>query len=276
MKKLEGFKIVVTRHPEAAQKTARLIEELGGEPIIIPFIQITPLSDLLPLDRRLKELSSYDWLLFTSRNAVTVTLDRMEALGLPLDELARVRVAAVGTGTAQALEERGIKVALIPSRFRWQELAQEMAWQGPGTRILFPRGNLAKVELPVAMRQSGLEVDAVTVYETRPDPGVAAQLNILSRQGGAHAIMLTSDSTAIALARALVKLEQPDLGFLRPPGANPDQPLPLIACIGPNTARVARDHGLPVHVVAPVARVEALIEAVAQALSLGTGDPPAP
>lgn len=265
---MSGYRIVVTRHRRAGQATAELIERQGGDAVLLPLIQISPAVDYSLLDEHLRRLDQFDWVLFSSRNAVDITLRRAGEIGLSRASWNAIKVAAVGTATAEALAAHGIEVGLIPARFRWQELAQELISRaGRGARVLFPRGNLAKPQLVEALREAGLQVETVTVYSTELAKDGSNYLRDLARNGGAHAILLTSDSTAEALARILCELDQPDLEFLRPRTGNQGLRQPLIACLGPNTADVARRFGLPVDIIAPSARIESLIDAVAQALT---------
>lgn len=264
---LANRRIVITQERTAGERTAELIRGMGGDAVLAPLIEVHAVADLSELDERLRQLQRYNWLLFTSRNAAAITLERSKALGLSSEDFNSVSIAAVGTGTAAVLEAGGVKIDLIPTRFRWQELAEELiAKAEPGSHILFPRGNLSKTELIERLRSNQLLVDPVVVYETRP-AGLAGAtyLQRLAETGGAHAILLTSDSAVTALEEALTHLGQKELSFLKPAGCN--LPRPLIACLGPNTAAVAERIGIPVDVVAPVARVKSLTAAVAEALA---------
>ncbi|HEX6988346.1 MAG TPA: uroporphyrinogen-III synthase [Bacillota bacterium] len=242
---LAGRRILLTRPEHDAAAPAAEIRRRGGEPVIVPLIAVIPpegASAQSELDEALRRLDRYDWIVFTSRNAVLAVLSRLRSLHLAWPH-GRVAVAAVGGGTAEPLAEAGIAVDLIPSEARWQGLARELPTvTGIGGKVLLPRSARAPDHLPRALRAAGLVVDDIAAYQTVRAPDVAARLRAARAEGPLDAVILTSASAAEELAAVLAEAGA-DLA-----GLGGQDGRPLVACIGPNTAADARRAGLPVDV----------------------------
>lgn len=220
---ISGKRILITRPPHQAQEFAERLRQVGAVPILLPLISIEPAAPL-------PGVSAYDWVIFTSANAV---MRITEPAGFPC-------VAAVGTATAEALHKKGIRVDLIPAAHTAEALYAEMAasFSLETVRILLPQGDLARPWLAEQLRQTGARVDEVVVYRTvRPpiDPALLAQpfdvITFTSPSAVQHFIDVFSDT-----------------GNAR------------IACIGPVTAAAAREVGLPVHMTAAPHTIEGLIQ----------------
>ena len=117
---LRNQRIVITRSPEQAAELAIPLAKLGATPIYFPAITFAPL-DALELDEQLTRLNQYDWLIFTSGNAVRFFLQRLDRGNWRLTE--RLKVAAVGSATVKKLVERGIAVDFLPEQFTGEQLA---------------------------------------------------------------------------------------------------------------------------------------------------------
>ncbi|HEY8450538.1 MAG TPA: uroporphyrinogen-III synthase [Bacillota bacterium] len=267
---LKGCRILLTRDERGNAAAAVHVRRLGGEPVSLPLLEIVPAADTAALDRCLYDLERFGWIVFSSANAVRFTLRRLEQLGLAAARLKRRKLAAVGEGTAAALAAEGLSVDLLPAIYRWQELAEALVERvRPGEPVLLPRGDRAKPELLRALQDAGLQVTPVVVYENRPATGALDGLKALAGGPGVDAILLASDSAVEALASLLPRVGGlAALAGVPVASAGPKrQERPLVGCIGPNTARTARALQLPVDVIAPRARIEALIEAMAGALA---------
>lgn len=247
---------MVTRPRDHSGELRRLLEDEGAEVLEVPTIRIVPLEDFGEVDRALERLREYSWVVFTSRNGVEAFCARMEARGRGREDLAHVRLAAIGPGTAQALERRGYRVHLAPQEYRAEALVEELVRRGVrGVRILIPRAQAARPVLPEGLRGAGAEVEVVPVYRTVLEAsGSAGRLEaVLAR--GVDAVTFTSGSTV----RAFVELVGPE-GVQKVRGA-------LVACIGPVTAAAARECGLSVDVVARVYTVGGLVDALREAFA---------
>jgi uroporphyrinogen-III synthase len=161
---LAGRRIVVTRAEHQAHELSDALAALGAEPLLLPGLVIGPPSDPRAVDEALARLAQFDWLVFTSANAV-------EAFSrLAGDRLTpATRIAAVGPRTAGVLADRGLPVALVAEEAIAESLAEALAKRVTGCRVLLPRAETAREVLPDALRRAGAaEVCVVPVYRAVP------------------------------------------------------------------------------------------------------------
>src|SRR5258707_2178792 len=162
---LAGKCVVITR---AASQSAALIAALkarGAEVVSLPLIQILPPLDFAPLDSAVHSLANFDWLIFTSQNAVTAVADRISALPNAA-AAASVRVASVGKATADAAQLAGFTVAHVGLSGTAASLVYELAAELPGKRVLLPRSDRAASELLPRLQKFAAEVVEVIAYRT--------------------------------------------------------------------------------------------------------------
>lgn len=259
---LAGRRILVTRPEPEAAPLATEIRRRGGVPVTVPLIATAPpagAAALARLDRALLELERYDWIVFTSRSAAAVVLARLAGLNRAWPA-GRVRVAAVGPGTAEPLAAAGIAVDLMPAEARWQGVARELpAAAAPGQRVLLPRSARAPEHLPRALRAAGLIVDDLDAYDTIRAPDAVPRLRAVLDGGPVDVVILASASAAEELAAILAEIGT-GLGALGRGGRRP-----LVACIGPNTAADARRAGLPVDVAPERPGIAPMLQVLEQA-----------
>ena len=228
---LAGRRVVVTRPPEHAGRLIRGLEALGAEVSVAPLIAVELLADENEF-ARLVEGGDHDWIVFTSANAV-------RAVG-PLLPSVHGRFAAVGPATAAALRGLGLEPTFVPERFSAGEIAGGLEPLG-GARVLLPQSEIAEPLLADELRDRGATVDVVDAYRTVPREATGLERAALR---GADVVVLMSGSAARSLASQ---------------GGAGDA---LVACIGPRTADVAREAGLPVDLVALEATGEGIIRAL--------------
>ena len=252
---LTGKRVLVTRTIEQASATAALLRERGAEPVVVPTIEIHPPSDPRPMERAVAGLErDYDWIAFTSANAVAATL--REALRQGRDAgaigVGAIKIAAIGPGTEAALAAHGLRADLGPREFRGEGLAEEMLKRlAGGARVLVPRAKEAREVLPDALRAAGMHVHVVTVYETRKPPQTTAdRLAALLQSGALDAVMFTSGSTVDNLCDLLGERAAGLLSGVR------------VASIGPVTTAAAERRGLRVDATASEATVLRLVVAL--------------
>lgn len=240
-KPLLGRRILVTRSRTQASELVRALEDLGGEAVEFPLIEVQPPASYDLLDEAIGQLQSFDWVVFTSTNAVEFFLGRVMALGFDLRLLGGLRLAAVGKATARSMEEHGLRPDLIPDSYRAAALVKVLGAEGGrGERVLLPRSNLAAADLPDGLRRAGMEVVEAEAYRTFKSTRGAEAMVADLLQGGLDAVTFTSSSTVDGFMDALDRL-----------GARPDMipPCTVVACIGPVTAGRARERGLRVDVM---------------------------
>jgi uroporphyrinogen III methyltransferase/synthase len=260
-KPLFGRRILVTRARSQASELVDRIDELGGEPVEFPVIQLrapTRPEAVRELDAALRTLSSFDWVLFTSVNGVDYFFRRLIELSVDVRELAGVRIGAVGPKTAEALRQRGFIAEALPLQFQADALAAALQpLVQAGQRVLVPAADIAKDTLPNALREMELSVTEVDVYENVISLEGGEEALELLRQRAIHVVTFTSSSTVTNLLKALELLGE-------------EQPLELlrgvqIACIGPVTAQTARDAGLAVTHLAANATIDGLLRSLVPA-----------
>jgi uroporphyrinogen III methyltransferase/synthase len=226
----------------------------GADPVPLPTIRIEPVPDTTALDAALRAAvaGEYDWIAFTSANAVEVVINHLADLGLDATQLAGVRVAAVGPATAQAACEAGLEVALVPAAANADSLATLLLGEiEAGARVLYLRSAIGRAALRDALRDAGVHVDVIDAYRTLPEPEIDREVLDQIRQGAIDAIAFTSPSSI----QNLLSL----LGDDREVVAR----VPAI-CAGPVTAQAAREAGLIVAVVSADPGATAIADAVAK------------
>lgn len=243
---LAGRRILVTRPRAQARDLCARLRALGARVVAIPTIEILP-APPGRLDRAVRRLADYDWIVVTSANGARAVVARARALGVDLRRLRGPRWAAVGPATAAVLRAAGVRVAKIPSRYLTEALGRELP-DVAGRRVLLARADLASPGLARRLAARGARVETVVAYRTRVAPRAsAAPLRRALAVGGVDAIVCTSASAV----RGLVRLA----GRARLVG------YPL-ACIGPVTAAAARRAGLRPQVVARAHTVAGLVAAL--------------
>ena len=161
---LFGQRILVTRPIDEAGRAAAVLERLGAEVLLAPTVQIRPIPDPGPLDQAIDRLGDYQWLAFTSANGVRFFLERLLAGGRDVRALGHLQLAAIGTGTAQALSAFHLRADLVPQSFRSEALAEALAGRAAGQRILLARADRGRSLLRDELAKVA-EVDQVAVYQ---------------------------------------------------------------------------------------------------------------
>jgi hydroxymethylbilane synthase len=252
---LRGRRVVVTRPRAQAFELCERLLELGAVPICAAAIRIEPVDDMGPLDDAIRGIASFDWLVFTSVNAVEIFHERWTRAGRDVNDLS-VKIAAVGPATARALAEWGIDADFIPGEFVGEALARELP-VAPGQRVLLPRAEIARRETVDILARRGVEVIDLSVYRTVPEEIDAGVLDDLRH--GVDAVLFTSESTVTFFMSAIRGRVPEDVLAGRT----------CIACIGPVTAAAAREAGLRVDAVATVYTTTGLLESLEEAFLKG-------
>jgi uroporphyrinogen-III synthase len=243
---LQGWRVAITRPAESSAELSDELARLGATPIAVPLIRAVPPEDDSDLRRVAGRLGTYDWIVFTSANAVRALTD---AAGRGMAPPARI--AAVGPATAAAVEALlGWEVAVLPEEFTGGGLVEAMAAGASlaGVKVLWPRALSSRPELPEGLRKAGAVLDDPVAYRTVPRPAAAVRLGAMVAEGAVDAIIFTSPSAVSAFTAAGV-------------GGSGSA---IVAAIGPSTAKMARRHGLEVHVQPQRHTIPALVAAIAE------------
>jgi uroporphyrinogen-III synthase len=266
---LEGKVVLVTRPREQAAELVDMLKARGAEALLAPAIRLEA-APVRPLDRAAESLlrGEFAWVVFTSRMGVDALLRRLRARGASADEI-RARVAAVGDGTAGALEDAGLEPDLVPATYTTEALAKAMP-QGSG-RVLLVRADIAPAVLESTIAAKGWAPVRVDAYGTRLASRMPAAAARALEQGRVDAVTLTSASTVAGLMRMAGTI----FGGARSRGATAGSAHrgPQVVCIGPVTARAARQAGLKVDAVARPHTIEGLVAALERVMDRrGTAD----
>ncbi|MEC4020278.1 uroporphyrinogen-III synthase [Streptomyces sp. H27-D2] len=253
-KPLFGWKVLVPRTKEQSASLSDQLRSYGAVPHEVPTIAVEPPRTPQQMERAVKGLVTgrYEWIAFTSVNAVKAVREKFEEYGLDARAFAGIKVAAVGEQTAAALVDFGVKPDLVPSGEQsaaglLEDWPPYDAVFDPIDRVFLPRADIATETLVAGLIELGWEVDDVTAYRTVRASPPPADTREAIKGGGFDAVLFTSSSTV----RNLVGI------------AGKPHNVTVIACIGPATAKTAEEHGLRVDVLSPEPSVHKLAEALA-------------
>jgi uroporphyrinogen III methyltransferase/synthase len=254
-KPLFGWRVLVPRTKDQAGSLSERLRAYGAVPEEVPTIAVEPPRTPQQMERAVKGLVTgrYQWVAFTSVNAVRAVREKLEEYGLDARAFAGVKVAAVGEQTGRALLDFGIKPDLVPEGEQSGE-GLAAAWQpydsvlDPINRVLLPRADIATETLVARLNDLGWETEDVTAYRTVRAAPPPAPIREAIKGGGFDAVLFTSSSTVRNL-----------IGIAGKPHA-----VTVIAVIGPQTAKTAAEFGLRVDVKAPKPSATGLVDALAE------------
>lgn len=255
---LFGKRILVTRARSQASELVTRIEELGGEPYELPVIETVPVQadhQREQIAEAFNQLEQYDWVIFTSVNGVEHFFRAMEEQDRDIRSLYRARIVAIGPSTKKVLRDKGILAEQVQGSYQQEGLMDTFdADLLLGQKVLLPSGNLARPWLSDRLKEKGLEVHSVSVYETVVPEEQDDELIGLLQKGKVYAVTFTSSSTVTHLLTLLERMgcEQPASLFKNV----------HVACIGPVTAETAANAGLHVSIVSEEATIESLADAL--------------
>ncbi|MGO4958009.1 uroporphyrinogen-III synthase [Luteococcus sp. Sow4_B9] len=254
-KPLFGWRVLVPRTKDQAGEMVARLEMYGAHADEVPTISVEPPRTPQQMDKAIRGLveGSYEWVCFTSVNAVRAVRERLEEYGLDARAFSGLRIAAVGNATANALKAWGIKPDLVPLV---EHSAAGLAAEFPAydevldpiNRVFLPRADIATEVLVKGLTELGWEVDDITAYRTVRAAPPPAETREAIKTGKFDAAVFTSSSTV----RNLVGI------------AGKPHNHTVIAAIGPQTAQGCADHGLRVDVVAPQPGAIELVDALAE------------
>ncbi|MEO9324373.1 uroporphyrinogen-III synthase [Nocardioides sp. C4-1] len=253
-KPLFGWRVLVPRTKDQAASLSLGLRGHGAVPEEVPTISVEPPRNPLQMDKAVRGLveGRYEWIAFTSVNAVKAVREKFEEYGLDARAFSGLKIAAVGDKTAAAIAAWGLRADLVPSGEQsaaglladWPEYDDVL---DPINRVFLPRADIATETLVAGLVELGWECDDVTAYRTvRATPPPAPTRDAI-KSGKFDAVVFTSSSTV----RNLVGI------------AGKPHPSTVIAVIGPATAKTAEEHGLRVDVLAPKPDVDELVGALA-------------
>jgi len=249
---LSGKRILITRAGHQAAEFRRRLTALGAEVIAFPTIEIRDPASWEALDRAIRRIEDYQWLIFTSVNGVQKFFSRYRQLGRDLRDLKGLRLAAIGSATEKSLAERGLNVEVLPDEFKAEGLLQSLKGKVlKGSRIMIPRAKVARDVLPIELAKQGAHVDVVEAYETAPPREGRQRLDLVLDGRQLDMIVFTSSSTVTNM-----------VDMLKPGSLRETFKHTAVAAIGPITKQTAESQGLEVQVQPSQYTIPALVEAI--------------
>lgn len=242
---------LVSDEQRDAQLLEAAVEEKHAQLVVFPCISIEPLHDNTFVYEKLQQLASYDWVIFTSKNAVAFFFKALQIANVELPS--SIKVAAVGTATAAALQNYDVRVDLVPKEFSSVRLAQTLGKQIAHKRILFPRSAIAFDEAREVLTLNGASVDPLPVHTIASKP-LSKEQRTFFVNGEVSLLVFLSPSGIRGLNTAL--------------GADSESYLKGITavCIGPRTAQEAKKHSFRKVVTAKKATMQCVVDEVVQLL----------
>jgi uroporphyrinogen-III synthase len=294
-KPLSGVRVLVGRARHQAGALSIELRQLGAQVLEIPFIEIRKPRSFKLLDSALQHLTDYDWLILTSANGVEAMWERLAKLKLDDPRVLKghgfsrasksgktvaalaagsLRIAAIGPATKKAIEQRGVKVDVVPKEYVAESVVRSLRRRVKGKRVLLVRAKVARDVIPMELRKAGAQVDVVEAYETVVPQSSRARLRkaLKNPKLRPHVVTFTSSSTV----RNFVTLlgSRSTLPMLRTVGGRePALSLPKgrpphtsLASIGPVTSSTLRELGLPVDIEADEFTIPGLVAAIVRSV----------
>jgi uroporphyrinogen-III synthase len=262
---LRGVRVLVGRARHQAGALSAELRKQGALVVEIPFIEIRKPRSFKPLDSSLRNLHTYDWLILTSVNGVEAMWERMSRLGLSLDgnrerhhsQRDRVRVAAIGPATKNAIEQRGTRVDVVPREYVAESVVRSLKSKVKGKRVLLVRAKIARDVIPQELRRAGAQVDVVEAYETVVPRTSRTRLQQVMNnpRRRPHLVTFTSSSTVKNFVELLGARQSSKSRAAQLHGIQ-------AASIGPVTSATLRDFGLPVQIAAKEFTIPGLVSAI--------------
>jgi uroporphyrinogen III methyltransferase/synthase len=251
---LFGKRIVVTRSRDQASVFTEMLINAGATPIEFPSIDVVPPSSWEELDVALGGLGTFDWIIFTSANAVRFFFERLREKGMDIRSLSRNKICVVGSKTAESLETYSLRADLVPTDFKAEGVLEALGGVAvKGSKFLIPRAKKAREIIPETLRERGAEVTVATAYENVRPGNDVERVKKLLRDGKIAAVTFTSSSTVNNFVEMLGKSEYKAL-----------MRHVTVACIGPVTAKTAEEYGMQADVMPKEYTIPALIEAMVE------------
>ncbi len=249
-------RVLVARPAHQAAETCRALRERSAAPVVCPAIEILPSPSPDEFRHAVKNARLFDWVVFTSANGVRAFFREVEAAGLDARVFGAARIAVIGPKTAEALKTYGLRADLCARKFVAESLVLDLldSKEQP-QKLLLARAQEARDVLPETLAQAGVDVTVVAAYQTRIVSGEKAAILRKAVESQVDVVLLTSSSMVSSLVHALG-----------------DDALTLLAkkivvCIGPITAKTAKDFGVLVHVEASIYTVEGALDALEEYLA---------
>ncbi|MBM79898.1 MAG: uroporphyrinogen-III C-methyltransferase [Planctomycetaceae bacterium] len=249
---LFGQRIGITRPPHQAEPVIQQVLTLGGQPVLLPCIEILDPDDWGPVDSAVERLDEFQWIVFTSANGVRNFLDRVWEKGGDARSLSAAKIACIGTSTAAVLNQYHVRSDLIPGSFRAESLAAALVPLAANQRVLWPKASRGRDVLPNELRAAGAELEEVVVYKNEDVDAFPSETLAEIEAGELDWVGLSSPSIAKSFLGLLSETAKQAIGNSL-----------HLASISPVTSQAIRDSGFEVSVEATTYTWNGIIDAIA-------------
>jgi len=262
---LFGKRILVTRPRDQSADLVERLEAMGAEAIEAPMIRIEPPDNYDALDDACGRADTFDWIVFSSTNAVDAFISRLLESPFDLRALGNAKLCGVGSATADRLAGHGLKIDVMPSEYRAEALIHALTQTGDlaGRKILLPHADVGREIIADELRKQGAQVTEVVAYRTvATDPEREGQPDVyrLLLEGRIDIVTFTSPSAVLNMVSVLGA--EPAVDLLRKT---------VVAAIGPVTAEAATRCGIETSVVPDKYTVPALVSAIVRYVETENG-----
>ena len=246
---LYGRKIGVTGTKSVTRKLRDRLEELGAAVTEMDYSVLTPYRENIPLEKELENAAAYSWVVLTSPNGVEIFFDYLRKLKLDVRKLAGLQFAVIGTGTAAALEKRGIYASYLPDRYNIESFADGLCEMvGTDEKILILRAEQGSDVLTEKLDAAEIGYTDVKIYDIRVDE--EKRESALSKVQDMDFITFASGSGV--------------RGFLEDGGEIPAET--KIVCIGDSTQKMLLKYGYENMIVAEKFSVDGVVDMILKAV----------
>lgn len=242
---LSGKRVVLTRALHQNNKFVELLKHYGAIPVIFPTIEIHTIEDTTFIDEAIQNISTFDYLIFTSSNAVEIFENRFKHLTGSFVLPNKLKIIAVGKSTANVLSSYGINNIKVPEEFMSSEIPNILT-EIKGSKILIPCSELSKDDLAINLKQKGAEVHSIKIYENRTPEII--DISVLDNH--IDYLTFTSPSTVDGWLKIIKKYNiKLSNEFVE-------------VAIGNVTTEAAKEAGINVDITAKVQTIEGMIDAM--------------
>lgn len=253
---LFGVRIGITRPHGQIQTEVSRAMELGAQPVLLPLVEIHPPEDWSPVDEVLLGIGQFDWIVFTSVNGVRFLIGRLWEQRKDLRQFGAAHLAAIGPGTARALENFHLRADLVPDSYRAESLADLLKPHVSGKRVLWARASRGRDVLPDELRAAGARLEELIVYQNLDVERLPPESLTEIEQGDLDWIGLSSPSIARNLGRLLSPAARSLLGKKV-----------RLCSISPVTTAAAQEAGLPISAEAEVFTWDGIFQAISRVVA---------
>ncbi|BCB95969.1 uroporphyrinogen III methyltransferase [Dissulfurispira thermophila] len=253
-KPLFGQRILITRE---YTKDYEPLEDLGAEVFEFPTIEIVPPESYKELDESIDKIETYNWIIFTSINGFKYFMQRLLDKNRDIRDLRGIKICAIGTKTAEAIRNYGVKVDIIPEEFNAEGLIKAFSLQTSdfnlkGLKILLPRAEVAREVFPEKVRELGGEIDTPTAYRAIKPEKHGKRLKRFLKEGR---ISIATFTSAATFNNFIEIIGEDAIEILKDV---------TIAVIGPVTAKAIEKAGLKVSIMPKEATIRAMVDKIIQ------------